>query len=56
VMIFIISFIGYDIISLVKQPLRTVFIAIIIFLLWYIGKRVEARFSFTEKERRRSYE
>ncbi|HZG61563.1 MAG TPA: TVP38/TMEM64 family protein [Anoxybacillus sp.] len=52
VMIFTISFIGYDIVSLVKQPLRTVFVAIVVFLLWYIGKLVETRFSFTEKEER----
>jgi uncharacterized membrane protein YdjX (TVP38/TMEM64 family) len=50
VMVFTISFIGYDIVALVKQPLRTVAIAIVIILLWYAGKRVEARFSLTEKQ------
>lgn len=49
VMIFTISFIGYDIAALVKQPLRTVAIAAVIALLWYAGKRVEAKFSITEK-------
>ncbi|MCA1061988.1 TVP38/TMEM64 family protein [Rossellomorea sp. AcN35-11] len=41
VMIFTISFIGYDIISLVRQPIRTVIVAAIIFILWLIGKRIE---------------
>ena len=41
VMIFTISFIGYDIISLVKQPIRTVIVVAIIFVLWFIGKRIE---------------
>ncbi|NUK28683.1 TVP38/TMEM64 family protein [Parageobacillus sp. VR-IP] len=50
VMIFTISFIGYDIVALVKQPLRTIAIAVVIILLWYTGKRVEARFSLTEKQ------
>ncbi|MFI8576577.1 MULTISPECIES: TVP38/TMEM64 family protein [Rossellomorea] len=41
VMIFTISFIGYDIISLVRQPIRTVIVAAIIFVLWIVGKRIE---------------
>ncbi|MDT9023531.1 MULTISPECIES: TVP38/TMEM64 family protein [Rossellomorea] len=41
VMIFTISFIGYDIISLVRQPIRTVIVAAIIFVLWFVGKRIE---------------
>jgi uncharacterized membrane protein YdjX (TVP38/TMEM64 family) len=49
VMIFTISFIGYDIAALVKRPLRTVAIAVVIAMLWYAGKRVEAKFSITEK-------
>jgi uncharacterized membrane protein YdjX (TVP38/TMEM64 family) len=49
VMIFTISFIGYDIVSLIEQPLRTVTVVLVVFLLWYIGKRVEARLSLTEK-------
>jgi uncharacterized membrane protein YdjX (TVP38/TMEM64 family) len=43
VMIFTISFIGYDIISLVKQPLRTAIVAGVIFVLWLVGKQVEIR-------------
>ncbi|MBS4212199.1 MULTISPECIES: TVP38/TMEM64 family protein [Neobacillus] len=43
VMIFTISFIGYDIRSLVTQPFRTIIVFIIIFILWVAGKRIEAR-------------
>ncbi|WP_312476770.1 TVP38/TMEM64 family protein [Neobacillus sp.] len=43
VMIFTMSFIGYDIRSLVTKPYRTVLVLIIIFLLWYVGKRIEGR-------------
>jgi uncharacterized membrane protein YdjX (TVP38/TMEM64 family) len=50
IMIFTISFIGYDIVALVRQPLRTVAIAVVVILLWYAGKRVEARFSLAEKQ------
>jgi uncharacterized membrane protein YdjX (TVP38/TMEM64 family) len=50
IMIFTVSFIGYDIAALVKQPLRTVAIAVVIALLWYAGKRVEARFSLADKQ------
>lgn len=43
VMIFTISFVGYDLRSLVTQPFRTVLVLIIIFILWYVGKRIEVR-------------
>ncbi len=43
VMIFMMSFIGYDVISLIKQPLRTAIVLGVIFILWYVGKQVEAR-------------
>jgi uncharacterized membrane protein YdjX (TVP38/TMEM64 family) len=42
VMIFTISFIGYDIRALFYQPVRTIIVLIIIFILWLVGKRVEA--------------
>lgn len=41
VMIFTISFIGHDITSLITQPIRTVIVAVIIFVLWYVGRRIE---------------
>ena len=43
VMIFTISFIGYDIPALFHKPVRTVIVFLIIFLLWFIGKRIEVR-------------
>jgi uncharacterized membrane protein YdjX (TVP38/TMEM64 family) len=41
VMIFTISFIGYDLHSLITKPLRTVIVLLVIFLLWLVGKRIE---------------
>ncbi|MBW8350382.1 VTT domain-containing protein, partial [Bacillus sp. IITD106] len=43
VMIFTLSFIGYDIVSLIKQPIRTGIVLIMIFILWYAGKLTESR-------------
>jgi len=43
VMIFTISFIGYDLHSLVTQPFRTVIVLLVIFALWLVGKRIEVR-------------
>ncbi len=43
VMIFTISFVGYDIGSLIHQPIRTGIVLVIIFILWYVGKRIEVR-------------
>lgn len=41
VMIFTISFVGYDLRSLITQPTRTAIVAAVIILLWYIGKQIE---------------
>ncbi|MEW9051374.1 MAG: TVP38/TMEM64 family protein [Neobacillus sp.] len=43
VMIFTISFVGYDLHSLITQPYRTGFVFLVIFILWYVGKRIEVR-------------
>ena len=43
VMIFTISFVGYDIRSLITQPLRAAIVGVVIFILWYVGKRIEVR-------------
>lgn len=43
VMIFTVSFVGHDIKSLITQPGRTAIVAIIIFVLWLVGKRIENR-------------
>jgi uncharacterized membrane protein YdjX (TVP38/TMEM64 family) len=41
VMIFTMSFVGYDLQSLITQPYRTAIVFIVIFILWYVGKRIE---------------
>jgi uncharacterized membrane protein YdjX (TVP38/TMEM64 family) len=53
VMIFMVSFIGQDLHALITQPTRSIIVAIVIFLLWFIGKRVERRLnvSMTVKKR-----
>ncbi len=43
VMVFVVSFIGYDIRALFQQPIRTAIVAIIILILWYVGKRLERK-------------
>lgn len=43
VMIFTISFIGYDLKALLTQPLRTAIVVLVIFLLWLVGKAFENR-------------
>ncbi|MCS0672651.1 TVP38/TMEM64 family protein [Cytobacillus firmus] len=52
VMIFTISFVGYDIKSLVTQPIRTAIVALVIFILWYVGKIIEIKMNMSiEKDR-----
>ncbi|MBZ5751382.1 TVP38/TMEM64 family protein [Metabacillus rhizolycopersici] len=41
VMIFMVSFIGQDIRALLTQPIRSIIAGIVIFLLWFVGKKVE---------------
>ncbi|MBD1380630.1 TVP38/TMEM64 family protein [Metabacillus arenae] len=43
VMIFLISFIGHDIRSLIDQPERSAFAIIIILVMWIAGKQIEKR-------------
>ncbi|MFC5464701.1 TVP38/TMEM64 family protein [Lederbergia graminis] len=43
VMIFTLSFIGHDIVSLIKHPLRTAIVLVIIVILWFVGKQVEGK-------------
>jgi uncharacterized membrane protein YdjX (TVP38/TMEM64 family) len=54
VMIFTISFIGYDIRSLITQPLRTAIVLVVIFILWYVGKRIEVRLNISGKKDRQT--
>ncbi|MEH7122046.1 TVP38/TMEM64 family protein [Bacillus sp. JJ1503] len=55
VMIFTISFIGSDIKSLVTQPIRSAIVGVIIFILWYVGKRIEIKMNL-KMERERDYQ
>ncbi|MDX8361287.1 MULTISPECIES: TVP38/TMEM64 family protein [Bacillaceae] len=48
VMIFTMSWVGYDIAALVHQPVRSIIVIIIIFILWVVGKRLEARFNIKQ--------
>lgn len=43
VMIFTISFIGYDLVSLIKEPIKTAIVLLVIGILWLGGKRIEHR-------------
>ena len=43
VMIFMISYIGYDIKALFTNPIRTAIVVVVIFLLWLVGKYFERR-------------
>ena len=49
VMIFMISFVGYDIVSLIHKPVRTIIVGVVIFILWFVGKRVEVRLNKSMK-------
>jgi uncharacterized membrane protein YdjX (TVP38/TMEM64 family) len=55
VMIFVISFIGYDLQALITQPIRSIIAALVIFLLWIIGKRLEQKLhvKFVQRENER---
>ncbi|MBG9545611.1 hypothetical protein ABE29_23515 [Cytobacillus firmus] len=53
VMIFTISFVGYDIKSLITQPIRTAIVALVIFILWYVGKIIEIKMNMSvEKDKK----
>ena len=43
VMIFTVSYIGHDIHSLLTKPFRTAVVGVVIFILWYVGKRIEVK-------------
>ncbi|MDQ0214782.1 putative membrane protein YdjX (TVP38/TMEM64 family) [Oikeobacillus pervagus] len=51
VMIFTLSFVGYDIESLFKKPLHTIIVLVVIFVFWVVGKRVEVRIFEKSKKR-----
>lgn len=56
VMIFTISFVGYDIKSLLTQPFRTAIVGVVIFILWYVGKRIEIKMNTSVEKDNRSEE
>lgn len=55
VMIFLVSFIGYDLRALITQPSRTVIAVAVIFLLWFIGKQLEKRLNVKMLEKKRDH-
>lgn len=58
VMIFVISFVGHDIMSLITRPIRTAIVLIIIFILWYVGRRIEVSLNrdIESKDKKRQQE
>ncbi|CAG9622977.1 TVP38/TMEM64 family protein [Sutcliffiella rhizosphaerae] len=50
VMIFTISYIGYDIISFIRAPIKTALVIAIMFLLWFVGKKIELHLQLTEEK------
>lgn len=55
VMIFTISYVGHDIRSLITNPSKAIVVGIVIVILWYVGKGIEARMNKkVERERRQS--
>ncbi|WP_026692684.1 TVP38/TMEM64 family protein [Peribacillus kribbensis] len=52
VMIFSISFVGYDLSALIHKPLRTAIVAVIIFLVWLAGKTIEIRMNKSVKKQK----
>lgn len=55
VMIFMVSFIGQDLYALITQPIRSIIVGIVIFLLWFIGKRVERHLNLTMTIKKREH-
>jgi uncharacterized membrane protein YdjX (TVP38/TMEM64 family) len=47
VMIFIISYIGYDFWDIIKHPLQMIVVGVVIFIMWLVGKFLERRMGKT---------
>ncbi|PEY36384.1 hypothetical protein CN354_14930 [Bacillus cereus] len=43
VMIFILSYIGSDLTSFIHKPVKTIIVIAVIFILWYVGKKIEVK-------------
>ena len=51
VMLFILSFIGNDIYSFVREPKKSIIVAIALLILWMIGKLIERSITHNEAKR-----
>jgi len=51
VMLFILSFIGNDIYSFVREPKKSIIVTIALFILWMIGKLIERSITHNEAKR-----
>ncbi|MBO9128707.1 TVP38/TMEM64 family protein [Bacillus sp. 165] len=49
VMVLMISYVGFDALALIHKPIRTIIAVGGIFLLWYVGKRIEIRLELHKK-------
>ncbi|AIK40129.1 TVP38/TMEM64 family protein [Bacillus pseudomycoides] len=43
VMILILSYIGHDLTSFIHKPVKTIIVIGVIFILWYVGKKIEVK-------------
>ncbi|MDZ5607087.1 TVP38/TMEM64 family protein [Bacillus pseudomycoides] len=43
VMILILSYIGHDLTSFIHNPVKTIIVIGVIFILWYVGKKIEVK-------------
>ncbi|WP_410981659.1 TVP38/TMEM64 family protein [Bacillus cereus] len=43
VMIFILSYVGHDLTSFIHKPVKTIIVIGVIFILWYVGKKIEVK-------------
>ncbi|EEL51802.1 MULTISPECIES: TVP38/TMEM64 family protein [Bacillus cereus group] len=43
VMVFILSYIGSDLTSFIYKPVKTIIVLGVIFILWYVGKKIEVK-------------
>lgn len=43
VMVFILSYIGSDLTSFIHKPVKTIIVLGVIFILWYVGKKIEVK-------------
>ncbi|MDC2863804.1 MULTISPECIES: TVP38/TMEM64 family protein [unclassified Bacillus (in: firmicutes)] len=43
VMIFVLSYVGHDLASFMHKPVKTIIVLGIVFVLWYVGKKIEVK-------------